>query len=654
MKLYLDIETYWPGDLKKQGAVRCLSDEHAGINCIAYAIDDGPISLIPYDDCQKIDGFFGFVMLVDQATKSVSHNAAFEMEVLKRILKWKSEPSEWTDTMAKCLYYGYPAGLDDAAKALGCSKLKDIIGKGVMQKLVSGKYTPQDSPDDFNRLYSYCINDVAVMREIDQKLPDLPPDVQRSWEVDAEINALGVPVDLCGIQNAIELKREIEAQNDRRIQYLTEGYVTTVNQTAKIVEWFNSRNALQLSDCTADSIAKMLNVLPPSVARQVLELRQETGLTSLAKYQKMADYQVNHRLYGMHFWYGAHTGRPTGSGPQILNLPRSENSDFYAHCLNPYPASYLHADKPAEKLKGALRGMICAPPGKMLVGVDLAQIEARATGWVAGEQKFLDLFATTDPYCTYGKSIFGREITKNDVMERTASKATVLAFGFAGGIGAGQRVAENYKINFSALADLVLSNATELEIGDAERNYKYYIDKKPLKPLSQREGFAVDILKQRYRRDFPLITAYWDTLEQAFIHGGSAGIINIEVKNSGLRVLTLPSGRQLFYHQVKTDGKNYKYVNRHSQPEALWKGVLMENVAQGINQDVSDWYKGKAHKQIAPVVMHCYDEFTMEVDESKAETVLEQLKQFTKCSKPDWAEGLPLDFSYWCEKRYGK
>lgn len=288
------------------------------------------------------------------------------------------------------------------------------------------------------------------------------------------------------------------------------------------------------------------------------------------------------------------------------------------------------------------------------IGVDLAQIEARATGWLANEQKFLELFTTSDPYCTYGKSIFGYELDKKKhPIQRTASKASLLSLGFAGGIGAYQRVAENYKIDFKLVAEAVLPTATPTERAEGHRNYKYYLDKKPLKPLSEEEGIAVDILKQRYRTEFARIAAYWDVLEQAFLYGGWANKIHVDVTASGLRVLTLPSGRQLFYHgvHVHSDGR-YSYQDTFGT-KYLWKGVIIENSAQAVNADVSDWYKARA-LEIAPIVHHCYDEFTLMVPRRDAEQAMQALKDLTQKSKPAFCQDLPLGFDYWECNRYGK
>lgn len=679
MLIYLDFETRWkPGKAVKPGlndfgVARCASHHSAGINAAAIAYDDAPVTVVPfqYDRHAWKDPRFPhplrdfYYAAINPANKVVVHNAGFELMVLKYLLDMDIPPSQFICTMAKAGYYGYPRSLDGLAKALNLDLLKDIQGSSAMLQLIDPAITPADRPDLFETLYRYCGIDVEVMRKANKVLPDLPPDICERWLVDMEINCFGMPVDVQALENAVNLRAQCQLINDARMVELTNGYITTVGQGERIQE-FAKANGVEMIDCTADTVTKTLQQALPENVRAVLELRQEGNLTSLAKYQKMLDYQLDGRLYQMADWYGAHTGRPTGRGPQVLNMTRSEDPVGWAEVVSKAPGLIMMCERPAERLKDCTRGMICAPKGKVFLGTDLAQIEARATGWVAGEEKFLNLFRTSDPYCTYGATIFGRTITKKDnPIERTASKASMLSLGFAGGIGAYQRVASNYQIDFEMVAQIILPTATPSEWAEAERCYKYYMKSKPLKPLSHRHAIACDIVKQRYRRDFENIKQFWFILEDAFKNGGQAGPILIE-KRDRLRILVLPSGRPLYYHGFKEtsrmvrdpdddsekEQRGYGYEGRHGF-KFLWRGTIMENVAQAINADISDWYKVRAHREIAPVMHHCYDEFTLELNESELDRVQLQLKELL-ATQPDWSQGLPLGFDSWVDYRYGK
>src|SRR5262249_36295682 len=92
------------------------------------------------------------------------------------------------------------------------------------------------------------------------------------------------------------------------------------------------------------------------------------------------------------------------------------------------------------------RAMICAAPGKVLIGADFSSIESRLLASVAGEEWKLDSYrrfdATGDPrdepYCISACKIFNKPIgtyTK-DSPERSVGKTADLAFGYSGGLGA--------------------------------------------------------------------------------------------------------------------------------------------------------------------------------------------------------------------------
>jgi DNA polymerase len=58
-------------------------------------------------------------------------------------------------------------------------------------------------------------------------------------------------------------------------------------------------------------------------------------------------------------------------------------------------------------------------------------VECRGTGWVAGEQRLLDVFRNDgDVYLDMAGMIFGRPVTRADDLERSVGKVTVLGAGY--------------------------------------------------------------------------------------------------------------------------------------------------------------------------------------------------------------------------------
>lgn len=188
--------------------------------------------------------------------------------------------------------------------------------------------------------------------------------------------------------------------------------------------------------------------LPPDV-RRVLEIRAASGSASVKKL-----YAINNqtcrddRLRDLIMHHGARTGRPTGKGPQPLNLPKAGPKLATCHaCAKPYapkhpvcpwcaapvhPAPRL-AWKPEMvdhvlevmatrsldavewffgdallSIAGCIRGLFVAGPGKVLIASDYSAIEAVVAACMAGEQWRIDTFrARRDIYLQSASSITG-------------------------------------------------------------------------------------------------------------------------------------------------------------------------------------------------------------------------------------------------------
>ena len=95
---------------------------------------------------------------------------------------------------------------------------------------------------------------------------------------------------------------------------------------------------------------------------------------------------------------------------------------------------------------GELRLSILAAAGHVICTVDSGQIEARVNGWLWGQTDLLDSFRASDQwnkdtmgvahgdardaYCKFADTIYGREITTDDKLERFVGKVCVLGLGY--------------------------------------------------------------------------------------------------------------------------------------------------------------------------------------------------------------------------------
>src|SRR5262249_39797726 len=129
----------------------------------------------------------------------VAHNDQFESAIEQRILHtrygWPLVPLErHRCTMAMALAAALPSSLEGAAAALGLQVQKDREGQRLMRRL--SRRTEQDpTPDELERLYRYCAQDIEVEHALLHRLPPLSEDEQRLWVLDVIINERGFYVD---------------------------------------------------------------------------------------------------------------------------------------------------------------------------------------------------------------------------------------------------------------------------------------------------------------------------------------------------------------------------------------------------------------------------------------------------------------------------
>jgi len=138
---------------------------------MAWARDTGPIQLwLPGTPLPPLEG-----------VKLVAHNSEFDRFVLWHCLKVETHWSQWFDTAALCSFNQLPRSLDDAGKALFRHGKGE--GKRAMTLLSRPRrrskhnsdefWTAETKPASFDELYSYCKDDIDIMRMLYYALAEL-------------------------------------------------------------------------------------------------------------------------------------------------------------------------------------------------------------------------------------------------------------------------------------------------------------------------------------------------------------------------------------------------------------------------------------------------------------------------------------------------
>lgn len=295
--------------------------------------------------------------------------------------------------------------------------------------------------------------------------------------------------------------------------------------------------------------------------------------------------------YGL-FYFGAHTGRWSGSGG--LNMQN------------------IHRDAiKVGRTTVDIRSLIIPAPGKKFAVVDFAQIECRVIFYLANDEAFLQECEKKSPYQAHAELTMGWKgglLKKEDPDLYQLAKARLLGLGFGCGAAKFVDVAR-------ILAGLKIT-------------------------LAEAEQCVRD-----YRESNPKITRLWSQLNDSYkrsLHD------TYEVE--------LPSSRCLtYYGVVREEGKRFGYEYKSStsmngNKYKFYGGKLAENLVQACARDVLRDCILRVEDSGFKVVMHVHDEIVVEVDDSSELATIEKLMKVV----PEWLPGLPLDCEGAVMERYTK
>lgn len=700
-RVHLDIETFSECDLKRCGAYKYAEDETTDLNCVVFAFDDEPPNLwVPLDSLPpgllaKLNALMqnhGELYIqngcpailkehVEAGREVRAHNAQFERVVLNGEAGRKHgfprlDINQMVCTAVKCAVRGLPRALGDAAKILG-THAKDDAGRTDMlacAKPRTGKekrWTPENAPDRFYNLYSYCIDDVLAERALDHFVPDITEDEQKNYQLDQRINDRGIRVDLAAIANVQRLIDKYKAFLQALVKDLT-GFEPS--QTGKLADWVRSHGYPQLENLQAETVKRAVaDPACPDLVKTVLKAYSTNSMKAVSKFESMVRAACKDgRLHGMFLFYGAGTGRWSSLIVQLQNLfrPVIDDPEFAIEqfdCDDIEWIKFLYDGiDPMKVFASCVRGMLIPSEGKDLLFPDFAGIEARVNAWVWGEEWKLEAFrafdAGTGPdlyKLGYSRAfrIPVEEVTK---AQRAIWKVMELALGYEGGVAAFVTMAEGYGVDLEELADIAWGLLPPDVMERAEWLWRKYDGDLP------RNTFLVcDGLKQIWRQAHPKVTIGWKHLSESVrfaikntgkVYAIPNKKIMFVVQDQWLR-MRLPSGRKLNYFRPsldETDTIRYwgtdTYTRRYMRT-ASYGGKFNENICQAISRDILVPALHTLESENYLPIGSVHDEAITEVD--KGFGSLEHAYKLI-CRVPDWAKGLPLAAEGHRSSRYRK
>ncbi len=649
--IYVDFETRSKCDLIKEGAWKYSLHPSTEVLCMAWAIDDGEVQLWKAGDpIPKV--FLGYnhvIHGVNGREEVISplceaHNAFFELAIWTNVLKWPAV--KWCCSAAKCAAHSLPRSLDKAGKALGLSIQKDQEGKRVMMKMCKPrkptKHNPaiwHERPEDFQKLYAYCMDDVRAERALGHALRDLSAQETKVWELDQKINVRGVRVDVDAVQAALDLSEEYTERLNEEMFAATNGEVLRASEAGKLTKWCNSMGVAMNSVAKQELADALNNMEMPEEVRTALTIRQRAAKTSVAKYKAMkAATAPDGRIRDLLMYHGASTGRWTGKLVQPQNLPRNnfkgDLEQYFTILKTATPSAFeLCFPEVMETISSLIRPCFIASEGKALFGGDYSSIEARVLLWLAGDERALDLFRHgKDVYLDLASEIYNMrpEDIAKDSRERQLGKQGILGCGYGMGHAKFLTTCEAYGIEI-----------------DEEMAQK-----------------VVDTYRNKYHK----VKSMWYDMERAAISAVETGDMQFCGKigwgiDGDFLYAKLPSKRLIAYYKPEVrmtetpwgqEKNTLTYmatnsVTRKWERERTYGGKIVENITQGVARDVMAEAMLRCEDAGYEVVLTVHDEILTEKGDGN-------VKEFENLMSalPDWAEGLPVEVEGWSGQRYLK
>jgi len=651
--VHLDVELSGVSDLKKVGADVWTKRKDTHPTVLSFAIDDNPIDTLVFDSKNTHKSTAGarerLAVVTHPDTQILAWNAPFEFGVWNNILadrfQWPRIPlSQFHCVMATAACAGLPMSLDQAADACGSLFVKDKKGAANMKRMARPRredpltWWHLTSDEKLDALIEYNRADVEAERAIWQIIPRMTANERALWLIDQKMQLAGLPVDSDLLDKLAKLTEHEMHHLNFMLDAVTQGVVTSFTQNTRILHYVQARGYPRDSlarDVLEEFMGHPLFQRLPLDAQEVLQLRLDAAKTSTAKLASIKEFsQIDGNARHLAQYGGAvRTLRWAGRGPQIQNFPRPIIKDV----PGAIDAIKKGADdqalrliwgKPLDVVSSCLRGVFCAPKGKLLVVCDYSAIEARVVAWLSLHGAMLQVFQRGDDVYVFAAQQQGSN-------NRQFGKVLILACGYGMGAAKFQETALVYGVELTLdEADLAVQNWRSANWPIV--NAWYSCEQQAMRAISNpRMSFPVNGLLE-FRMGKP------------------------DGKLAGALLMTLPSGRRVVYRDARIvdGGVVYNGVNQYTRKwEELrtYGGKLIENATQATARDImaDALVKLDAAGWGDNLRQTVHDEIIAIADEGDAQELFDAMRVVMRAG-PAWAKGLPLAATGYVNERYAK
>jgi DNA polymerase len=483
------------------------------------------------------------------------------------------------------------------------SKHFGFDAKGTEVHNMLGKRRADMTESEFSAYAAYCIKDTQLCQKIhDELIPRTP--LLNLLLIDMTIRMFTEP----GFVGDVDLMQELYEKEVAR----KEGLLALANADKSVI-MSNNKFAERLRE---------LGVIPPT------KISPRTGKTTFAfaKTDKEFMNLLEHPDSEVQALVAARTGAKTTiaetRAERFVQMAKRGPLPVY---LNYWGAKttgrYSGGNKvnwqnlPARGVSAGLRNALKAPPGYKVIVGDSSNIELRMVMALAGEHEAIKkLDAGVDMYCDFASSIFGREITKEDKVERFLGKTAMLGLQYGAGA---PRFADMANMQGKGLGvEVSLDKAYEV----------------------------VDL----YRSLYSNITQLWRRCENVILPDIANGCDHLPVDVNGWFITQLegfgrPGEPGVVYHNLRydTDNDGWIYDQGRSIGKSIYGAKVVENLCQHAAMHVVMWQTAKIHQRY-PVKLSVHDEAVCLAPVEEAEEAKNYLETCLSIP-PEWCRGkLPV------------
>lgn len=598
----VDFETYYADDysLSSMQTDAYILDPRFEVIGVGVKVDSAPTDWFSGTRAEV----YNWLHAIDWSDSAIlAHHAQFDGFILTQ--HFDIRPKLWLDTLSmfRALYPYLPSA---SLAAMSAHLRLGAKGNEVVQ--AKNKRRTDFSSEELAAYGSYCRNDVELTyAAFKQMLHGVP--AQEISIIDMNVRMFVEPMLQLDVPKLTEYRDTILATK-RQLQE-DSGFARDVlmsnDKFAEALRHFGIDPPMKVSKRTGKSayaFAKTdedfvdLLEYPDSRVQALVAARlgnkSTIAETRAEKFIETASRGRGFPIY-LNYWGARVTGRDSGGNSiNTQNLP-SRGKDK------------------------VLREAIVAPRGFVIVVGDSSNIELRVNLTMSGHTDYLDRIrmydtqgdaATSDLYCEFASELYGREILKENKLERTIGKIAELSLGYGAGAEAFRRMLF------------------------AQAGIRWELDQ--CQPV-------VDLYRERH----PKVRRLWNFCHDTVIQAIASGNALLPVDYAGWffttdEGLTIINQLGIHYHNLRRSAEGEWEYDVGRKVSRLYGPKMVENMSQHAARHVVMWQAAR-FSQRYPVVLKVHDEIVSCVPEDQGDECAAYLLECLRTA-PDWCNGLlPLN-----------